>query len=193
MERDNIIYVKNMVCNRCIKVIQTEFEKLGINIKNISLGEVQTEEPLEKIPLKKINEVLVQNGFEIIEDQKAQIVEKIKNYIIHIIYSNNYPVNENHKFSLLIESEMNLNYNYLSGLFSSLESITIEQYIILQKVERVKELLKYGELTLSEIAYKLGYSSVQHLSNQFKKVTGFTASQFKSLAGNMRKPLDEVK
>ena len=93
---------------------------------------------------------------------------------------------------MLIEKELGLDYNYLSGLFSSLESITIEQYIILQKIERAKELIKYGELTLSEIAYNLGYSSVQHLSNQFKKVTGFTASQFKLKTENMRKPLDKI-
>ncbi len=193
MERENIIYIKNMVCNRCIMVVKTEFEKLGVEIRNISLGEVITVRPLENLPMKEINEVLVKNGFEIIEDQKAQIVEKIKNYIIKIIYSNENLIGENFKYSLHIENELGLNYNYLSGLFSSLESITIEQYVILQKVERVKELLKYGELTLSEIAYKLGYSSVQHLSNQFKKVTGFTASQFKSITSNMRKPLDEVK
>lgn len=181
-----------MVCNRCIKVVRDELENLGVVIKRISLGEVETERPLENLPMGKINEVLRQNGFELIEDKKAKIVEKIKNLIIKTIYENNFLITETHKYSFLIEKELKLDYNYLSGLFSSLESITIEQYIILQKIERAKELLKYGELTLSEIAYKLGYSSVQHLSSQFKKITGFTASQFKSLTENMRKPLDRI-
>ena len=181
-----------MVCNRCIKVVRDELENLGVVIKRISLGEVETEKPLENLPMGKINEVLRQNGFELIEDKKAKIVEKIKNLIIKTIYENNFLITETHKYSLLIEKELKLDYNYLSGLFSSLESITIEQYIILQKIERAKELLKYGELTLSEIAYKLDYSSVQHLSSQFKKITGFTASQFKSLTENMRKPLDRI-
>lgn len=192
MKRENILYIKNMVCNRCIKVVKSELENLGVIVKKISLGEVETAQLLRDLPMKKINEVLIQNGFELIEDKKAKIVERIKNYVIRIIYENEKHITETHKYSLLIEKELELDYNYLSNLFSSLESITIEQYIILQKIERAKELLKYGELTLSEIAYKLGYSSVQHLSNQFKKVTGFTASQFKSLTGNMRKPLDKI-
>ncbi len=181
-----------MVCNRCIKVVKEELEKLGVTIKRISLGEVETEQPLENLPINKINHILKENGFELIEDKKAKIVERIKSFIIKTIYEHESLINKNLKFSSLIENELELDYNYLSSLFSSQESITIEQYIILQKIERAKELLKYGELTLSEIAYKLGYSSVQHLSNQFKKITGFTASQFKSLTENMRKPLDKI-
>lgn len=192
MDKKNIIYVKNMVCNRCIKVIQNEFKNLSVDIKRITLGEVETALPINELPMEKINSVLVENGFEIIEGKKAKIIERIKNFIIKIIHNEENPVKENHKYSLLIQKELNLDYNYLSSLFSSQESITIEQYIILQKIERAKEFLKYGELTLSEIAYKLGYSSVQHLSNQFKKVTGFTASQFKSRTENMRNPLDKI-
>lgn len=192
MIKKNTIYIKNMVCNRCIKVVLDELENLSVVIKRISLGEVETERSLENLPMGKISEALRQNGFELIEDKKAKIVEKIKNFIIKTIYENDFLITETHKYSLLIEKELKLDYNYLSGLFSSLESITIEQYIILQKIERAKELLKYGELNLSEIAYKLGYSSVQHLSSQFKKITGFTASQFKSLTENMRKPLDRI-
>lgn len=181
-----------MVCNRCIKVVGEEFDKLGIATRSISLGEVETEQSAENLPLGKIKEVLAVNGFELIEDKKARLIERIKKFIIKIIYEENSNISENHKFSILIEKELGLDYNYLSSLFSSRESITIEQYIILQKIEHAKELLKYGELTLSEIAYKLGYSSVQHLSSQFKKTTGFTASQFKVMTENMRKPLDKI-
>lgn len=192
MTSQNVLYIKNMVCNRCIKVVKEELEKLGVRIVKISLGEVETDRTIEKLPVKEINDVLKKNGFELIENRKAKLIERIKKFVIQTIYDNENLLSENPKFSLLIEKELDLDYNYLSGLFSSQESITIEQYIILQKIERAKELLKYGELTLSEIAYKLGYSSVQHLSNQFKKITGFTASQFKNLTENMRKPLDNI-
>ncbi len=192
MKPKNILYIKNMVCNRCIKVVKEELEKIGVTIKNISLGEVETELSTEILPLVKIKEVLEKNGFELIENKKAKAVEKIKSFLIKTIYENETVISETHKYSQLIEKELGLDYNYLSSLFSAQESITIEQYIILQKIERAKELLKYGELTLSEISYKLGYSSVQHLSNQFKKITGFTASQFKSMTKNMRKPLDKI-
>lgn len=192
MQLQNSLYIKNMVCNRCIRVVKEEFEKIGVKIKKISLGEVITEQPIRNLPINKIKLILEENGFELIEDKKAKTIERIKNFVIKIIYNNNYLINEPKKFSVLIKKELGLDYNYLSSLFSSLESITIEQYIILQKIERAKELIKYGELTLSEIAYNLGYSSVQHLSNQFKKVTGFTASQFKLKTENMRKPLDKI-
>ena len=181
-----------MVCNRCLKVVKEELDKLGVVTKSITLGEVETEKPVDSLPLDKIRKVLEMNGFELIEDKKARVIERIKKYLIKIIHEEETIISENHKFSLLIEKELGLDYNYLSSLFSSQESITIEQYIILQKIERAKELLKYGELSLSEISYKLGYSSVQHLSSQFKKVTGFTASQFKTITENMRRPLDKI-
>jgi len=192
MQTQNSLYIKNMVCNRCIRVVKEEFEKIGVKTKKISLGEVITESPIKNLPINKIKLILEENGFELIEDKKAKTIEKIKNLIIKIIYDSDYLINEPKKISILIEKELGLDYNYLSSLFSSLESVTIEQYIILQKIERAKELIKYGEYTLSEIAYNLGYSSVQHLSNQFKKVTGFTASQFKLKTHNLRKPLDKV-
>lgn len=191
--KPNILYIKNMVCGRCIKVVKEEFEKLGIGIKNISLGEVETYNLIDKETLKKVKNALEENGFELIENRKAKIIEKIKSLIISTLYQDEEFQIGNKNFSKLIEEEIGLDYHYLSSLFSSLESITIEQYIILQKIERAKELLKYGELTLSEIAYKLGYSSVQHLSNQFKKVTGLSASDFKKITTNMRKPIDKLK
>ena len=181
-----------MVCNRCIKVVKEELEKLGAAINNISLGEVETVLPIDKLHLKKIKTILEKNGFELIEDKKARVIEKIKSFVIKSIYEKDNSNGGKIKFSSILEKDLGLDYHYLSSLFSSQESITIEQFIILQKIERAKELLKYRELTLSEIADHLGYSSVQHLSNQFRKVTGFTASQFKKITKNMRKPLDNI-
>ncbi len=190
--KSNILYIKNMVCNRCIKVVKEELEKIGIVVKKISLGEVEITSDIDKNKLNEIKKVLKENGFELLENRKAKIVEKIKSIIISTIYNNEDFLVRNKNFSKLIEENVGLDYNYLSSLFSSLESITIEQFIILQKIERAKELLKYDELTLSEISFKLGYSSVQHLSNQFKKVTGLSASEFKKMTKNLRKPLDKI-
>ena len=191
-QNPSVIYIKNMVCNRCIRVVKEELERIGLQISKISLGEVETPNKLDKNKLDEIRNVLELNGFELIEDKRNKIIEKIKSFVIKSIYEQDSTIREHKKFSNLIEKELGLEYHYLSSLFSSIESMTIEQYIILQKIERAKELLKYGELTLSEIAYKMGYSSVQHLSNQFKKITGMSASDFKNMAKNMRKPLDKI-
>ena len=186
------LYIKNMVCGRCIKVVKEEFENLGLIIKSISLGEVVIEGSLNQAQIDNIKKVLEDNGFELIEDKKAKIIEKIKLTILDQVRSDNPEESMKENYSDLIVDKLGADYHYLSSLFSSVENITIEHYIILQKIERAKELLKYGELTLSEIAYKLGYSSVQHLSNQFKKVTGMTASEFKNITDNIRKPLDRL-
>lgn len=181
-----------MVCPRCIKVVREEFEKLGISVKSIVLGEIETEEPRELLPLKKISEVLIDNGFELLEDSSSKIIEQIKTEIISIIQQYKKVELDSVSFSKLLSDKTQKDYNYLSSLFSKVEGITIEHYIILQKIEKAKELLKYGEHTLSEIAYSLGYSSVQHLSRQFKKTTGITATQFSSSASNPRKTIDSV-
>jgi AraC-like DNA-binding protein len=186
------IYIKNMVCNRCIQVVNYELTSLGLKIKKISLGEVQLFNSIPPEVLEKLKTRLHLNGFELIEDKKAKLINQIKGIIINSIYNDGNKSADGLNYSELIEQKLKVDYHYLSSLFSSLESITIEHYIILQKIERVKELLKYGELTLSEIAYKLDYSSVQHLSAQFKKVTGFSASEFKKLTENFRKPLDKI-
>lgn len=188
-----ILHIKNMVCNRCIKVVRDELEKLDVEISSIELGEVVTPLSAKNLPMDKIKNVLADNGFELIEDKRAKIIERLKNYLITLIHHSEYDLDKDTNYSQLIHKEMGMDYNYLTSLFSSTEGITIEHYIILQKIERAKELLKYGELTLSEIAYKLGYSSVAHLSSQFKKVTGMTASKFKSITENKRKPLDKIK
>jgi AraC family transcriptional regulator len=186
------IYIKNMVCNRCIKVVKEEFEKLGLQIKNIQLGEVEVANDPSSIDMEKVNYALVNNGFELLDNKNSKIIEKVKVSIINLINTINTGKDININFSEYLANETSLNYHYLSTLFSSLEGITIEKYIIQLKIEKVKELLVYGELTLSEIAYRLGYSSVQHLSNQFKKITGLTPSYFKSLKSKNRKPLDSI-
>ncbi|MFO7447743.1 MAG: helix-turn-helix domain-containing protein [Ignavibacteriaceae bacterium] len=186
---EKTLIIKNMVCGRCIKVVKEELEKLGLNIKQIQLGEVLVEKE-DNFPLDKIRRVLEENGFELLEDKRAKIIEQVKVEIIKLVQSDEIMFDKS--LSEYLTKKIGLDYHYITTLFSSVENITIEQFFILQKVERAKELLKYGELTLSEIAYTLGYSSVQHLSNQFKKVTGLTASKFKSLSGNLRNPLDHV-
>lgn len=184
------LYIKNMVCNRCIKVIREELEKLGLEIQEIKLGEVIVNDS-NAIDYLALKEILEENGFELIDDKKARAIEKVKNVVVALIHQGGeHSINMN--FSDLIAERVGLDYNYLSGLFSSLESMTIERYIILQRIEKVKELLVYNELTLSEIAWETGYSSVQHLSNQFKKVTGLTPSYFKGIKEDKRRALDQV-
>lgn len=180
-----------MVCGRCIKVVRDELEKLGLKVINISLGEV-TIEGNSEIKKEDIRNALSQNGFELLEDKKASLIEQLKVLIIDLIYNDEKIKPPSMNYSDYIQKKLGYDYHYLSSLFSSTEQITIEHYIILQKIERAKELLKYGELTLSEIAYKLGYSSVQHLSNQFKKVTGLNATQFKNISLNQRNPIDKL-
>jgi AraC-like DNA-binding protein len=183
-------FIKNMVCNRCIMVVQQVFENLGHPPVRVSLGEVETTAPIIGEELHQLRNKLEGYGFELIDDSKSQLIEKIKNAIVKLVH---YPEGELHvNHSQYIESLLNRDYAYLSTLFSDVEGTTIEKYIIYQKIERVKELLVYDELTLSEIAYQMGYSNVAYLSSQFKKVTGLTPSHFKKVKENKRKPLDEV-
>lgn len=179
-----------MVCNRCIKVVREEFEKLGYQVLEISLGEVEIDKDPDTGRLKIIKDILQDNGFELIEDKSAKLIENIKTIIIEYVHHSKDDLNLN--LSELIEKKLSKDYSYLSTLFSSTENITIEHYFIMQKIEKAKELLKYGDLTLSEIAYKLGYNSVNHLSSQFKKVTGMTASEFKKNTSLKRNPIDSV-
>lgn len=183
-------FIKNMVCNRCIMVVQLVFESLGSPPVRISLGEVETANPISNDKLDKLRKTLVGYGFELIDDTKSQLIEKIKNVVVQSIHHNHEDLKVN--YSEYIESNLNRDYAYLSSLFSEVEGTTIEKYIINQKIERVKELLVYDELTLSEIADQMGYSNVAYLSNQFKKVTGLTPSHFKQVKENKRKPLDQI-
>ncbi len=185
------LYIKNMVCNRCIKVVKDEFEKMDITIEEIELGNVSVSNQLSVRQINEIKIMLAENGFELIDDKKSRLIERIKTVIIEKIHYDQNSL-ETINNSDYIAKELKHDYSYLSNLFSSVEGITIEKYIINQKIEKVKELLVYDELSLKEISYQLGYRSVQHLSNQFKKVTGLTPSHFKNRKGNKRLPLDEV-
>jgi len=180
-----------MVCNRCIKVVKDEFEKLNIEIEAIELGKVILSSQLNDSKLLEIKGVLDKNGFELIDDKKSKLIDRIKTLVIEITHYEK-EVSATINSSEFISKEIGYDYSYLSNLFSSVEGITIEKYIINLKIEKVKELLVYDELSLNEISFQLGYSSVQHLSNQFKKITGLTPTHFKKLKENKRKPLDEV-
>lgn len=184
------LYIKNMVCNRCIMVVKQVFEQEGLHPVNVKLGEVELEKAPADKQLATIKTNLASLGFEVLDDQKRKIIEKIRTTIIKLIH--NGELEENHKFSELLSHALHKDYSYLSKLFSEVEGITIEKYVILQKIEKVKELLAYDELSLSEIAFQLGYSSVAHLSAQFKKVTGFNPSEFRKLKDHHRKSLDNV-
>jgi len=184
------LFIKNMVCNRCIMVVQQELEKLGLDVRNVTLGEVTLGREATSKEKEQIESILVPLGFELIDDKKSRIIEKIKTIIIDLVHHQDNDTKTN--LSELLSSELHHDYNYLSNLFSEVEGTTIEKYFIAQKIEKVKELLVYDELSLSEIAYRLNYSSVAYLSNQFKKVTGLTPSHFKQIREEKRKPLDKV-
>lgn len=188
------LYIKNMVCNRCILVVRQELEKQGLHPLKVSLGEVSLEEShLDETQLSRLDTSLVALGFERIDDRKARLIESTKNIVIQKIHRAE-SVNLKFNWSTMLSEELNVDYNILSNLFSSVEGITLEQYIIRQKIERVKELIFYDELNFSEIADRLGYSSAAHLSAQFKKVTGFTPSELKKSRDidQKRKPLDNI-
>jgi len=170
-----------MVCNRCIMAVKSELDKLGIEPNDVQLGEVTFERELTAQEKEKFSKALVSLGFEMIDDKKR---------IIDLVHHQDNGTKTN--LSDVLSSKLFHDYNYLSNLFSEVEGTTIEKYFIAQKIEKVKELLVYDELSLSEIAFRLNYSSVAYLSNQFKKVTGLSPSHFKNRREDRRKPLDEV-
>ena len=170
------ISIKNMVCNRCISAVQAIFDELGIEISDINLGEVETKNQISDDDLQNLNSRLRSTGFEILEDCSKKQIEKIKNLIIQKISEED--IEEDFVLSEFLSSGLNKDYSAISKLFSQNGNVTLEQYFILQKIEKVKELLLYKELNLTEISLKLGYKSVQHLSNQFKKITGFSPTHF---------------
>ncbi|HLG32054.1 MAG TPA: AraC family transcriptional regulator [Ignavibacteriaceae bacterium] len=188
---EKVLHIKNMVCDRCIKVVKDELEKLHYNIKTIKLGEVVIDSSSNEIDSAELRKMLTDNGFELIDDKNSKLIGRIKVLIINKLHHQN-DLPDKFNFPKYLSSELGINYNHLSSVFSSVEGTTIEKFIIRQKIEKVKELLAYDELTLSEISYKLGYSSVQHLSNQFKHVTGLNPSYFKKLKEQKRKPIDKV-
>ncbi|WP_020531093.1 helix-turn-helix domain-containing protein [Flexithrix dorotheae] len=179
MREKQILYIKNMVCPRCIEAVNELLISLNIGTKSVSLGEVILEKDLSDELKKTLDEKLKSKGFELLQDQKSKLIGQIKAIIIDKIHHHDEQLMAN--FSNYISEKLNHEYSYLSRLFSSVEGITIEKFIVRQKIERVKEFLFYNELTLSEIAFKMDYSSVAYLSSQFKKETGMTPSEFKQL------------
>ena len=185
------VTVKNMVCNRCIKVIKEELSKNNIPLVNIRLGEIELDNDIFKNNESKIKDILRKEGFELVESREARLINKVKSLIIESIhYGKEKPAHLN--FSDFISKHLNVEYSYISKLFSEIEGKTIEKYIIEQKIERVKELLIYDELNLTEISYELDYNSPQYLSRQFKQITGFTPTQFKKNSREKRKKLDKI-
>lgn len=184
------LYIKHMVSLRCKMVVKSELEKLGLTCVSVDLGMVEIKEEISNEQLEIFNQNLKKSGLELLDDKKNILIEKIKAVIIEMIhYSDQVPkVND----SDYISQKLNYDYTYLSNTFSEVKGITIQQYIILHKIEKVKELLIYDELTLTEIAHRLHYSSVAHLSNQFKKVTGLTPTYFKELKQVREKNLEDL-
>lgn len=184
------IYIKFMVSLRCKMVVKEELKKLGLHFIVVDLGEVEILEELSESQHNALKEALQNSGLELMDDKRSVLIEKIKNVIVGMIhYSDELPkIN----YSDYISEKLNYDYTYLSNLFSEVKGITIQQYIILHKIERVKELILYEEFNLTEISYILQYSSVGHLSNQFKKITGLTPSQFKLMKNKRRRSLEDI-
>lgn len=184
------LFIKNMVCQRCILTVARVLEKNGIVPVAVSLGEVALSHALRPEQEQNLRADLEAVGFELLDDQRSRLIEKVKSLLIEQVQSGELPEN----FSLVefIGKALHRDYSAISKLFTEVESITLEQYFILQKIEKVKEWLVYNELTLSEIAFRLGYSSVAYLSSQFKKVTGMTPTEFKNNHSGHRRTLDHV-
>jgi len=181
------IFIKNMVSLRCKLLVKSELEKLGIAYKHVELGEADLEALLSNEQQQTLKAVLAKSGLELMDDKKAMLVEKVKEVIIEMVhYADEFP--ETH-FSDFLSKKLKHNYKYLSNLFSEVKGTTIEHFIIIHKIEKVKELIIYDELSLTEIAYKMNYSSVAHLSNQFKKVTGLTPTFFRKMKNYRRSSL----
>lgn len=184
------LFIKYMVSIRCKMVVKAELDKLGLDHGVVDLGEVEVKGHLLDEQREHLRKALAVSGLELMDDKKAILIEKIKSVIIEMVhYMDEGPRNKNSDY---IAEKLNHDYTYLANLFSEATGITIEQYIIAHKIERAKELLIYDELTLTEISYRLNYSSVAHLSGQFKKVTGLTPTFFKNLRKKRRIPLEDV-
>ncbi len=179
-----------MVCPRCIMSVEQILKENKLEAKSVQLGEVELAKGLSEKQLDNFSAALQKVGFELLDDQKTQLIEKIKNLLIQKVQDGN--IEEHFSIHKYLTKEIFKDYSSISKLFSEVEGITIEQFFILQKIEKTKEWLIYNELSLSQVALNLGYSSTQHLSAQFKKITGMTPTQFKSLGSLHRKPIDSL-
>jgi AraC-like DNA-binding protein len=178
-----------MVSNRCKMAVKEELKKLGLHFIVVDLGEVEIMEDISLEQREQLKTSLLHLGLELMDDKRAVLIEKVKNVIIEMIHHSDEIIKVN--FSVFLSSKLNHDYTYMANLFSEVQGTTIEQFMIFHKIERVKELIIYGELSITEIAWKMNYSSVAHLSNQFKKMTGLSPSHFKKLKDKRRGPLEE--
>lgn len=179
-----------MVSNRCKAAVKEVLSKLNLHFVVVDLGEVDIMESLSLEQREHLKLALLEEGFELMDDKKAVLIERIKNAVIEMVHHTEELIKVN--FSDFLSEKLNYDYTYLANMFSEVQGTTIEQFIISHKVERIKELIIYGELNITEIAWKMNYSSVAHLSNQFKKVTGLSPSHFKQLKDKRRSPIEEV-
>jgi len=179
-----------MVSNRCKIAVKEVLRKLGLHFIVVDLGEVEIMENISEEQREQVREALHFSGLELMDDKRAVLIEKIKNIIVEMIHHSNDMIKTN--FSDYLTQKLNYDYTYLANLFSEVQGSTIEHFIITHKIERIKELMIYDELNITEIAYMMNYSSVAHLSNQFKKVTGLSPSHFKKLKDKRRSPIEEI-
>ncbi len=179
-----------MVSNRCKTVVKAALKELDLHFILVDLGEVEIMEDLTLEQRELLKSALLANGLEVMDDKRAILIERIKGIIVEMVHNADEPIKTN--FSDYLSEKLLHNYTYLANLFSEVQGTTIERYIIAHKIERIKELIIYGELNMTEIAYKMNYSSVAHLSNQFKKMTGVTPSYFKQLKDKRRSPIDDI-
>lgn len=186
-----ILHIKNMVCLHCILALKQLLKDLEISYSHIELGTILLKEKLTKAKLAELSLELNMLGLALIDDRRGRIIEKIKTTIINLLHEED-EEKRNQNISTILSSELNYDYNYLSSLFSESEGMTIEKFVIAQRIDRVKELLVYDELTLGQIAFQLGYTSTAHLSNQFKKITGLTPSYFKKIKEEKRNYLKNL-
>lgn len=179
-----------MVSNRCKIAVKDALKKLKLHFVVVDLGEVDIMENINEEQRAQLKLELFNSGLELMDDKRAMLIEKIKNVIIEMVHYSEEAIKVN--FSDYLSEKLNHDYTYLANLFSEVQGITIEQFIIIHKIERIKELINYGELNITEIAWKMNYSSVAHLSNQFKKVTGLSPSHFKQMKDKRRNPIEEI-
>jgi AraC-like DNA-binding protein len=179
-----------MVSSRCKALVKQELKSLGLHFMVVDLGEVEIMETISLEQRETLKALLHEAGLELMDDKKAMLIEKIKNVIIEMVHHSDEMIKTN--FSTFLSEELQYDYTYLSNLFSEVQGTTIEQFIIAHKIERIKELIIYGELNITEIAWKMNYSSVAHLSNQFKKMTGLSPTHFKQLKNKRRMPIEEI-
>jgi len=184
------LYIKYMVSNRCKMVVKEELKKLGLHFIVVDLGEVDIMENISAEQREQLKAELLNSGLELMDDKRAVLIERIKNTVVEMVHHSDEMIKTN--FSDFLSEKLNHNYTYLANLFSEVQGTTIEQFIISHKIERIKELMIYGELNITEIAWKMNYSSVAHLSNQFKKMTGLSPSHFKQLKDKRRSPIEEI-